>query len=643
MSGVRCILIAAVLASAAPARNAAPQACRSAGPLACRDVNGAGGTHCNTAAGTDCVTLPRQREKLGRGVVAVPVSDGRVLVSWRLTADDAAETGFHLYRSTAAAEAVKLTDKPLTEASCFMDTAQPDKSHAYFVKPVIGGKEQAASGSFTLAAQPKPYLSIPLQTPERYSPNDASAGDLDGDGEYEIVLHQAGRGRDNSRAGFTDPPILEAYRLDGTRLWRIQLGKNIREGAHYVTFMVFDLDGDGRAEVACKTADGTVDGTGKVIGDAGADWTGKSGQREGRILDGPEFLTIFDGRTGAALATVDYIPTRGNVAAWGDDYGNRVDRFLACVAYLDGQRPSLVMCRGYYTRCVLAAWDWRDGKLTSRWTFDSDAGDPKNRAYRGQGNHNLSVGDVDGDGRDEIIYGSCVIDDDGGGLYSTGFGHGDAMHFSDIDPDHPGLEVFKANGDKQNRAGIQLRDAKTGAQLFGLPSTGNEGVVRACALDIDPRHRGIEMWGKGEGMDGLYNVKGVRIISAAPRTCNMGIWWDADPLRELLNGITVTKWDWENSRETALFDARNHDCRAINGSKSNPCLCADILGDWREEIIAPSRDGRELRIFSTPIPATQRRVTLMHDPVYRLGIAWQNTGYNQPAHTGFFMGGANSE
>ncbi|HMP06014.1 MAG TPA: hypothetical protein PJ982_06670, partial [Lacipirellulaceae bacterium] len=188
-----------------------------------------------------------------------------------------------------------------------------------------------------------------------------------------------------------------------TLLWRINLGRNIREGAHYTQFMVYDLDGDGRAEVTCKTADGTVDGRGRVIGDPEADYV----DARGRILQGPEFLTVFDGRTGAALDTVDYIPPRGDVAAWGDRNGNRADRFLACIAYLDGQRPSLVMCRGYYTRSVLAAWNFRDGRLSHLWTFDSDDGTPGNDAYRGQGNHGISVADVDGDGRDEIIYGSA--------------------------------------------------------------------------------------------------------------------------------------------------------------------------------------------------------------------------------------------
>jgi rhamnogalacturonan endolyase len=212
------------------------------------------------------------------------------------------------------------------------------------------------------------------------------------------------------------------------------------------------------------------------------------------------------------------------------------------------------------------------------------------------------------------------------------------MHFSDIDPDRPGLEVFKANGDRQNAAGIQLRDARTGEQIWGVPSRGTRGVGRAAGFDIDPRHRGFEMWGRGEGVTGLFNVKGEKISDSTPRSCNMGIWWDGDLLRELLDGVRITKWDFENGRDTPLFSADQFDCVANNGSKSNPCLCADILGDWREEIIARTRDNRELRIFTTTIPTEHRLCTLMHDPVYRLGVAWQNVAYNQPAHTGFYLG-----
>jgi rhamnogalacturonan endolyase len=615
-------------------------------------------------------------EQIGRGLVALRMDDGGVCVQWRLLATDPADIAFNLYRVAGDGSPIRVNTAPIGGPTHVVDRgANSAQQNAWFVRPVVRGREQTSTPRFVMPAGTAalPYLSIPVDTPDGFHPNDASVGDLDGDGEYEIVVHLVGRGRDNSQNGETTEPIFDAYRMDGTRLWRINLGKNIREGAHYSQFMVYDLDGDGRAEFACKTADGTVDGRGTAIGDANADHRNEAG----RILDGPEFLTVFDGLTGAALATVDYIPPRGDVSAWGDAVANRGDRFLACVAYLDGQRPSLVMCRGYYTRCVLAAWNWRDGRLSHVWTFDSDDGTPGNEAYRGQGNHGISVGDVDADGRDEIIYGSCVIDDDGTGLYSTGLGHGDAMHFTDIDPDRPGLEVFKANGDGRSAAGIQLRDARTGEQIFGIPSIRSGGVGRALALDIDPRHRGLEMWGletqerrRGRGrlgrrgqrqfgddqrsrqvdepqqtrsdvepqIRGIFNVRGERISDVTPRTCNMGIWWDGDVLRELLDGVRVTKWDHENEQQVAVVDCGDFDCAANNGSKSNPCLCADILGDWREEIVARTRDGKELRIFVSTVPTDRRLVTLMHDPVYRLAVAWQNVSYNQPAHPGFYLG-----
>ena len=574
----------------------------------------------------------RQMEHLGRGVAAINQGEGKVYVGWRWLGTDPNDITFNLYRVTDGAAPVKVNDQPIVQSTNYVDNAADlGRSNAYFVKPISNGQEGEASNACLLKANApvQPYLSIPLQTPEGYTPNDASVGDLDGDGEYEIVLHQAGQGRDNSRSGMTDPPILEAYKLDGTFLWRINLGRNIREGAHYTQFMVYDLDGDGRAEVACKTADGTVDGKGKIIGDAGADHRNSRGY----ILEGPEFLTIFDGLTGAALVTTDYIPGRGNVADWGDSYGNRVDRFLACIAYLDGQRPSLVMCRGYYTRAVLAAWNWRDGRLTRVWTFDSDDGTPGNEKYRGQGNHNLSVGDVDRDGRDEIIYGACAIDHDGKGLYATGLGHGDAMHLSDLDPDRPGLEVWAIHESPRHPYGANLRDAATGQVLWGLEL---RDPGRGLSLDLDPRHRGSECWANSS--DGLYDCTGQKISDAKPRSCNMGVWWDGDPQRELLDGTTISKWDYTGGTTITLLSADG--CSRNNGSKANPCLCADILGDWREEVIWRTSDNKELRIFTTTIPTDRRLRTLMHDPIYRLGIAWQNVAYNQPAHPGFYLGDA---
>jgi len=607
----------------------------------------------------------RQMEYLGRGLIAVNQGEGKVFISWRLLGTEPEELAFNVYRTVENGVPVRLNREPLAGATHFVDTeAKLDRPTSYFVRPALAGKEQEPSAPYTFSANApaRPYLSIPLRTPTGYTPNDASAGDLDGDGEYELIVHMTGRGRDNSQAGVTDEPIVQAYKLDGTKLWQINLGKNIREGAHYTQFMVYDLDGDGLAEMVCKTADGTIDGTGKVIGDANADWRHKTdalvpsrdrtGSRKaadgslaasinGYILDGPEYLTVFDGRNGKALATTEYVPGRGKVADWGDAYGNRVDRFLACVAYLDGRRPSVVMCRGYYTRTTLVAWDWRDGKLTRRWFFDSDKLGPPGRGnpYRGQGNHNLSVADVDGDGKDEIVYGAMCVDDDGTPVYSTGLGHGDALHVSDMDPNRPGLEVFDIHENPRHPYGIEFRDAKTGAMIWGKPG-GTENapdVGRGCASDLDPRYPGYEMWGAGgQATRGLWSVKGERICERNPRSCNFAVWWDGDLLRELLNHNLVSKWNWKTESETVVLTADG--CTSNNGSKATPALSADLFGDWREEVVFRATDNQELRIYTTTIPTEHRIYTLMHDPQYRLAIAWQNVAYNQPPHPGFFLG-----
>lgn len=582
----------------------------------------------------DCAYGQRQMERLGRGVAAINEGGGKVFLSWRLLAADPEGIAFNVYRQADGGEAVKLNDQPLTGGTNVVDEVKDtSKRVAYVVRGVLDGKEQEASELCTVDpnAPAKPYLSIPLQTLPGCRPGDAAVGDLNGDGDYEIVLKQEMHPRDNAHAGVTGQTKFEAYDLKGNFLWRIDLGRNIREGAHYIPFIVYDLDGDGRAELACKTADGTIDGKGQVIGDADADWRNE----EGRVLEGPEFLTVFDGRTGAALHTVEYVPPRGKVSDWGDNTGNRVDRFLACVAYLDGKRPSLVMCRGYYTRAVLAAWNWQDGKLVSVWTFDSDDGTEGNRAYRSQGNHNLSVGDVDGDGKDEIIYGACAIDHDGKGLYSTGMGHGDAMHLTDIDPQRPGLEVFAIHENPRHPNGANLRDAATGGVLWGLQSN---DVSRGIAADIDPRHAGLECWASGGGLRGVYTCKGERISDASPRSCNMAIWWDGDVQRELLDATSITKWNYESAAEIMLLDARDSDCIHINGTKANPCFYGDIFGDWREEVIWPTGDGKELRIFGTTISTDRRMITLMHDRIYRLSTVWQNVGYNQPTQTEMYLG-----
>lgn len=603
-------------------------------------------------------------ERLDRGLVVVTAHDGGgMLISWRSLAADPAGTRFILYR-----DGKPVTPAPIA-ASNYLDKAGSPKSR-YTVSAVIGGRTQPQSRPALIAAAG--YLTIPLDlpaprtapdgTPYSYEANDVSVGDLDGDGRYELIVKwYPSIAKDNAFAGHTGNTLFDAYTLEGKKLWRIDMGPNIRSGAHYTQFMVFDFDGDGRAELVAKTADGTIDGAGRVIGDAKANWVEDGGdapsgdrtgsteladgrrvaQLKGRILKGPEFLTVFDGRTGRGLATAPYdpprhpdtaIPTGEELKAiWGDGYANRSDRYLAGVAYLDGKHPSIVMARGYYARTAVAAWDWRGGKFTKRWLFDSAV--PGNEKFGGQGNHQLSVADVDGDGRDEIIYGAMAIDDDGKGLWSSGLGHGDAMHVSDLDPARPGLEKWGVHENVKGNGGIggAMLDARTGEILWTTPADKDTG--RGVAADIDPRHPGMEVWGSNS--DQLYDVKG-KPIGSRPRQMNFAIWWDGDLSRELLDGTRIFKWDYEKSASVPLLDPQG--VLSNNGTKANPALSADILGDWREEVIWRTADNRSLRIYVTPHPTEYRLPALMQDRVYRLGVAWQNTAYNQPPHTSYFLG-----
>ncbi len=573
----------------------------------------------------------KQMENLGRGVVAVRTSTSEVYIGWRLLGTDPSGIGFNIYRGTT-----KLNSTPITSSTNYVDNISTNST--YTVRPVINGVEQTASSGATVWSQQ--YLTINLQRPAggttptgeayTYSPNDCSPGDLDGDGEYDIVvLWTPSNAKDNSQSGYTGNVYIDGYKLDGTRLWRIDLGRNIRAGAHYTQLMVFDLDGDGKAEVACKTADGTKSGTGQVIGSSTADYRNSNGY----VLSGPEFLTVFSGQTGAALATKDYIPARGTVSSWGDSYGNRVDRFISTIAYLDGSRPSLIMGRGYYTRLVRAAWDFRNGTLTNRWTFDSN--NSGNSAYYGQGNHQMTVGDSDGDGRDEIFNGSSAINDNGSGLWSTGLGHGDALHMSDINPDRPGQEVWMCHEEASSNGGIglSLTDAKTGSLIWNVPGTGDIG--RAMTSDIDSRYKGMEVWGSTGG--GVYSCTGTLISSTKP-TINWGLWWDGDLQREILDGTKLDKWNAGSI--SRLFTFYNYGgAKEINGTKANPNFSADILGDWREEVVYRSYDDTKLLVFTTVIPAANRFYTFMHDPQYRCQVAQQTSAYNQPPHTGFYFGG----
>jgi rhamnogalacturonan endolyase len=568
--------------------------------------------------------------------VAVATGDG-VYLSWRMLGTEADSVGFNIYRNGS-----KLNASPLTTSTNFLD-ASGNANATYTVAAVVNGIEQATSTA--AAVWPRQYLSVALQRPAGgttpdgvaydYSPNDTSVGDVDGDGSYELIVKwDPSNSKDNSQSGYTGNVYVDAYRLNGTRLWRIDLGRNIRAGAHYTQFIVYDLDGDGKAELAMKTADGSIDGTGSVIGNANADHRNSTGY----ILSGPEYLTVFNGATGRALATTDYLPARGTVSNWGDRYGNRVDRFLAGVAYLDGQRPSLIMSRGYYTRAVIAAWDWRDGKLASRWTFDTDNG---NSTYRGQGAHSLVVADVDNDGKDEIVFGAATIDDNGRGLYSTGLGHGDALHVSDFDPSRAGIEVMMVHEEPGSYGahGVEMHDAATGQILWSLPGGGAD-VGRGVVMDVDARYPGAESWAT---VGGLTSAKGEAISVNRPARVNFGVYWDGDLLRELLDGSTIDKWNPGTERIDRLLTANTFGAASNNTTKSTPNVSADLFGDWREEVIWRNSNNTELLIFTTTTPTPERLRTLMHDTQYRVAIANQNSAYNQPPNTSFFLGAGMSK
>ena len=593
---------------------------------------------------------PYSGEKLSKGLIGIPTEDG-MYFSWRMTLEDAAGLQFDLYRSSGGGAEVKLNKEPIDRTSDFLDrTVDYTVDNRWTLKATTG---EVATWTRLKGEKRNPYLSIPVCKPEdgeiagesfTYTANDCSVGDLDGDGEYEIILKWfPSNSKRPPQRGFTGNTYLDAYKMDGTRLWRIDLGPNVRSGAATTNFLVFDFDGDGCAEICCKTGDGTVDGLGHRIGDAQADWRtwDKKSPTYGKIVNGPEYLTVFEGRTGKELDSKEYIPTRYPLDGWGgvggncgnDNTGGRSDRFTAGVAFLDGKTPSPVMVRGWYGRTVVAAWTFTNGALKHTWTFDSAA--PGWEAYSGMGNHSVTVADFDGDGCDEICVGAMTVDHDGKGLFTTGLRHGDALHAGRFIPSRQGMQVFGVHeneGDNEivkRTPAVAMFDGATGEIIWqdGLGQDAGRGV----AADIDPRYDGAECW---------CNIGGLRrgdtgeiISNRKPDSCNFTIYWDADPLAELLDHVSISKWNWNAESTDLLLKAEG--VVSNNGTKGNPCLSGDILGDWREEVIWPSEDQTELRIYSTTIPAVDRRATWMNDRQYRLAIAWQNVAYNQPPHPSF--------
>ena len=593
---------------------------------------------------------PYSGEKLSRGLIGIPTEEG-MYFSWRMTLEDAAGLQFDLYRSSGGGAEVKLNKEPIDRTSDFLDrTVDYTVDNRWTLKATTG---EVAIWTRLKGEERNPYLSVPVCKPEdgeiagesfTYTANDCSVGDLDGDGEYEIILKWSpSNSKRPPQRGFTGNTYLDAYKMDGTRLWRIDLGPNVRSGAATTNFLVFDFDGDGCAEICCKTGDGTVDGLGHRIGDAQADWRtwDKKSPTYGKIVNGPEYLTVFEGRTGKELDSKEYIPTRYPLDGWGgvggncgnDNTGGRSDRFTAGVAFLDGKTPSPVMVRGWYGRTVVAAWTFTNGALKHTWTFDSAA--PGWEAYSGMGNHSVTVADFDGDGCDEICVGAMTVDHDGKGLFTTGLRHGDALHAGRFIPSRQGMQVFGVHeneGDNEivkRTPAVAMFDGATGEIIWqdGLGQDAGRGV----AADIDPRYDGAECW---------CNIGGLRrgdtgeiISNRKPDSCNFTIYWDADPLAELLDHVSISKWNWNTESTDLLLKAER--VVSNNGTKGNPCLSGDILGDWREEVIWPSEDQTELRIYSTTIPAVDRRATWMNDRQYRLAIAWQNVAYNQPPHSSF--------
>ncbi|WP_285241079.1 rhamnogalacturonan lyase [Pseudarthrobacter sp. MEB009] len=712
----------------------------------------------STATGNPGIQL----DQLDRGLVAAGTSEG-VFLSWRLLGPEAtgsSETGltgadFNVYRDGTRLATV-------TDSTNYLDPSGTSGA-AYTVRAVVGGVEVDASAPAT--AWNSNFVDIPLKKPAdgvtpagqayTYSANDASVGDVDGDGQYEfIVKWDPNNSKDVSQVGYTGNTYVDTYKADGTLLHRIDLGVNIRSGAHYTQLLVNDFDGDGRAELMMKTAPGTkstnfnADGSvaaesfitllagDLAAGHTNADdyrmsaadyyrhmvatfqgWTAhpevKSGRWpatleeafgiparyqyplseadaasltnyfmdvyaparsarnnlrafEGFIVSGPEYLTVFEGATGKELKTVAYEPGRHDDGLmWGDyamariEPGNRVDRFLAGVAYLDGKKPAAVFARGYYTRTTVAAYTWDGRNLAPVWDVDSgwtpmtnpfndsphgrDGTDPVYGKLTTQGFHSLSAADVDGDGRQEIVYGSATLDDDGSLLYSSSgilppgsaapgqearLGHGDAMHVADIDPARPGKEIFTVHeGATYAPFGYAMRDAATGQVLFGDYSGKDTG--RGMIGDVDPSVPGIENWAIG-----MQSAAGEKISATTPGT-NMSIRWAADMTTQLINGSgdqTPTIDDWKRGRLLTATDTRTN-----NGTKGTPSLVADVVGDWREEMLVRTADSSALRMYMSTEVTNHKLYTLMHDPQYRAEVARQNTTYNQPSYTDFYL------
>lgn len=628
-------------------------------------------------------TPASQMEKLDRGLVVVPQSN-KHFISWRMLGTDTPNTSFEVLKN----------GQPLKSniiGATFMSTSG-SATDTYQVNVYQNG--QLTETTKAVSPWSKAFLELPLDKPAgsgdySYSPNDCSVGDVDGDGQYEIfVKWDPSNSKDNSQDGITGPVLIDCYKLDGTKLWRIDLGQNIRAGAHYTQFMVYDFDGDGKAEMMCKTAPGSKDSQGTYVNQATSNVTIKSADNtkswitsSGRMDGGHEYLTVFNGLTGKAINTIAYYPNRNTKTElseadgtfnWAvgktDNHGyNRGDRYLAAVAYLSGPEanPSGIFCRGYYSYAYVWAVDFDGTQLKHRWLHRSDSntqwsvvdadlkesakvtapqatsGSGSNTMFA-NGNHNLSVADVDGDGKDEIIWGAAAVDDNGNLLYATGFGHGDAIHMGDLNPDRPGLEVFDVHEEKGPYA-WDIHDAATGEILLKGGQSGKDNG-RGLAADIIADTRGYEFWSAYGGFNSSdriqnpFNAITKDQVGTVMPSMNFRIYWDGDALDELQDDINIYKYNATTSATRLGLSSRSYPSGLSNNdTKATPCLSADIFGDWREELILRNATNDALNIYTTLTTTKYRVPTLMHDHVYRMGICWQNVAYNQPPHLGYYL------